>query len=197
MEKHNLSRENDILPIEELFAKPDNSRKQTEETLSPFLYSPQKLREHNASMRPPPEPEANKTLETGQQPAQKTKVESQAASKPKQASKKVRPIFWAIAGFAVGVVFWHFVGFWSFIEDAVLKGPEQTQFSRDLLENSNLQKSQFSLPKDQNLVPQDHVSCIALVLDRRTKQTYSVPCKPGRRFKQGKNNLRTASRIDY
>ena len=30
-----------------------------------------------------------------------------------------------IAGFVIGAVFWHFVGFWSFVSDVILKGPPE------------------------------------------------------------------------
>lgn len=32
-----------------------------------------------------------------------------------------------IAGFVVGAVFWHFVGFWSFLSHVVLKGPAEAE----------------------------------------------------------------------
>lgn len=32
-----------------------------------------------------------------------------------------------IAGFILGAVFWHFVGFWSFVSQLVLKGPAETE----------------------------------------------------------------------
>ena len=31
----------------------------------------------------------------------------------------------AVLGFVVGAVFWHFVGFWDFVRNVVLKGPER------------------------------------------------------------------------
>lgn len=31
-----------------------------------------------------------------------------------------------LAGFVIGAVFWHFVGFWSFVSNVILKGPEES-----------------------------------------------------------------------
>lgn len=35
---------------------------------------------------------------------------------------RLATIGWGLAGFVVGAVFWHFIGFWSFVNDIVLKG---------------------------------------------------------------------------
>lgn len=49
-----------------------------------------------------------------------------ASVAPEPAIGSVRGVLAAAAlGFLVGAVFWHFVGFWGFVRDIVLKGPDR------------------------------------------------------------------------
>lgn len=77
-------------------------------------------------------------------------------------------LLWSAAGFLAGAVFWHAVGFWRFISDAVLDpapGPAQmAAVSRP---------SQVSLP---TIYLVDAANCTALVLERKTNSTVMQPC---------------------
>lgn len=64
---------------------------------------------------------------------------------------------WALCGFLIGAVFWHFVGFWSFVTTIVLKGPETIQ-------------------EGAPVVTHRVANCTMLVLDRRHGGTTSEPC---------------------
>lgn len=48
--------------------------------------------------------------------------------------RRARPVLTGllsgVAGFIVGAVFWHIVGFWSFVSQVVLKGPDEQQLQR-------------------------------------------------------------------
>jgi hypothetical protein len=62
---------------------------------------------------------------------------------------------WGLSGFVIGAVFWHFIGFWSFVEKIVYSGR----------------------PEDQShYVAQYGTECTAIVLDRETREVASVPC---------------------
>lgn len=69
-------------------------------------------------------------------------------------SRVVPSIGWGIAGFLVGAIFWHFVGFWVFVSQVVLKGH----------------------PEEVRAVAQTGIACTELVLNRQTKQTEAVSC---------------------
>jgi hypothetical protein len=51
-----------------------------------------------------------------------TQAEALAAPRKRarsRAAKNRRPWSWAVAGFLVGIVFWHLIGFWHFVGDVV------------------------------------------------------------------------------
>lgn len=52
------------------------------------------------------------------------------ARPPAAAGSRLRPWLFAVAGFFFGVVFWHAVGFWAFVSEAVFSGP-RSQIARD------------------------------------------------------------------
>lgn len=123
----------------------------------------------------------------------------------KPAVGKRKPILWGVVGFILGVTFWHFIGFWSLVEKAVFneaeigavhKSLDQTQLKKPV----QFVKSQDALSKDAssqrpNLqANKDHVACVALVMDRKRKETFSQPCKPGVQFAEGASEIQTAAR---
>lgn len=60
---------------------------------------------------------------------------NQIASAPqanKEPARRGRPILYGIAGFGLGVAFWHAVGFWTFVSEAVFTGP-RTQEARAVI----------------------------------------------------------------
>lgn len=65
---------------------------------------------------------------------------------------------WALCGFLIGAVFWHAVGFWSFLTTVVLNGPEEIQIVE---------------PQSMPLL----ANCTVLVLDRRHGGTRAEPCR--------------------
>ncbi len=77
---------------------------------------------------------------------------------------------WAGLGFVVGAVFWHFVGFWSFLSGVVL----------DRIPSANA--AVISAAPDRPLAGQppiivvDTNRCTMLSLDRRTNLTVGQPC---------------------
>lgn len=81
---------------------------------------------------------------------------------------------WSVIGFLMGAVFWHFVGFWSFVSDVVLAGHPSASFDRsrsDALQIEAVQTAAGS--RDAPLVI---ASCTALQLDRKTGAISSGVC---------------------
>ena len=78
---------------------------------------------------------------------------------------------WATIGFVSGAVFWHAVGFWTFMSELVLNGREASA-SQDLpLAGADIETG--SLPRIYHVNPQN---CVSLVLDRGTNYTAARPC---------------------
>ena len=61
---------------------------------------------------------------------------------------------WGLLGFLVGAVFWHFIGFWGFISDVVLRGH----------------------PDDIRIIAQVGPECTEMVLDRTTGAVTATAC---------------------
>ncbi len=61
---------------------------------------------------------------------------------------------WGALGFVVGAVFWHFIGFWGFVSDVVLRGH----------------------PDDTRVIAQTGRDCTELMLDRETGLVKSIAC---------------------
>lgn len=98
-------------------------------------------------------------------------------------------LVFSIAGFVLGAIFWHFVGFWSFVSHMVLKGPEEqiaaqrettARVQRTVKEAGRLKDS----PQAKAFVPlvpsvrtaPEVAECAALSLDRKTGRVDQVPC---------------------
>lgn len=78
---------------------------------------------------------------------------------------------WSVIGFLLGAVFWHFVGFWSFVSEVVLAGHSAEQ--------PRPAASQFVTTSETSAGSHDvplAVACTALVLDRRTGATSAGGC---------------------
>jgi len=77
-------------------------------------------------------------------------------------------LVWGGLGFLAGAVFWHLVGFWSFVSDVVLDRTPAAHAS-------------VAVPPPPRTVPPkvvliDADRCTALALDRRSKLTMARPC---------------------
>lgn len=81
---------------------------------------------------------------------------------------------WSVAGFVGGAVFWHFIGFWSFVADVVLAGGTAGGV------DSATRKPQQQLVRmaDAEMINSTDAAatCTALVLDRRTGVTSADDC---------------------
>ncbi|MBN9277657.1 MAG: hypothetical protein J0I57_08480 [Hyphomicrobium sp.] len=73
--------------------------------------------------------------------------------------RRAAPLVWGFAGFLIGAMFWHVIGFWGFLSDVVLKGPEP-------------QASVVVNEAPTAMLP----NCTTLALNRATGMTTSVPC---------------------
>lgn len=86
---------------------------------------------------------------------------------------------WAVIGFLIGAIFWHFVGFWSFVSEVVLAGhaPDRiTEASRPLA--SVAEEAPAAVPLQKGALALG-ASCTALALDRRTGRTSAAGCSEG------------------
>lgn len=83
---------------------------------------------------------------------------------------------WSIIGFLGGAVFWHFVGFWSFVSNVVLAGGPAVEAvpsaSRHALRAE--QPSGWVRMAEASVAP---ASCTSLFLDRRTGVTSARACE--------------------
>lgn len=80
---------------------------------------------------------------------------------------------WSVIGFLFGAVFWHFVGFWSFVSEVVLAGhalPSEQSRSAGA-RHATFQTAES--PYDAALAV---AWCTSLVLDRRTGATAARDC---------------------
>lgn len=64
---------------------------------------------------------------------------------------------WGLLGFLIGAVFWHFIGFWSFVSEVVFVG---------------------NAVRDERLVEQSGPLCAQFVLDRSTGTISGEACPP-------------------
>jgi hypothetical protein len=90
---------------------------------------------------------------------------------PAKRRRGPRPgVIWAASGFIAGAVFWHAVGFWSFISDVVFNKDERTWTlgAAEVAGNANI-----SLP---TIFLVDPANCTALALDRSSNSTLVLPC---------------------
>ncbi|WP_439542100.1 hypothetical protein [Hyphomicrobium sp.] len=85
---------------------------------------------------------------------------------------------WSVAGFVVGAVFWHFIGFWSFVADVVLAGGPAAGIDKAARGQPQQQLVRMA---DAETVASTVVAaaCTSLVLDRRTGITSAGACHAG------------------
>lgn len=98
-------------------------------------------------------------------------------------------VVFSVAGFILGAVFWHFVGFWSFVSHVVLTGPAGGAARKDPGRNTQVTKEQVIkepgrlrdgaraiVPLVSTLAPEVE-DCVTLALDRRSGRTDLLPCR--------------------
>jgi hypothetical protein len=76
-------------------------------------------------------------------------------------------LVWGGLGFVAGAVFWHLVGFWSFLSEVVLDRTTGPQAAEAASAPTGL---------SAKVVLVDSATCTALALDRRAKLTLALPC---------------------
>lgn len=100
------------------------------------------------------------------------------------AAAQTRPLVWGLAGFLVGAVFWHLIGFWVFVSEVVLKGPELGQPAAVARDETALRLRDLAARSAGYRVRSGSAACVALALDRRSGQTRPTACietpHPGR-----------------
>lgn len=95
---------------------------------------------------------------------------------PTPRSRARTAIVWGGAGFILGAVVWHFIGFWQFVTTVVVKKSEDDV----VVTPSRPSRVLAALPREQPAVAataelEPH-ACTALRLDRQTGETMPVPC---------------------
>lgn len=83
---------------------------------------------------------------------------------------------WAVIGFVVGAVCWHFIGFWGFMANVVLAGGPQTDADRAML---SARAERTGLQRVAGWASADTSRCTTLVIARRSGVTLSKPCADG------------------
>jgi hypothetical protein len=82
-------------------------------------------------------------------------------------------IAWGGLGFITGAIFWHAVGFWTFLSDVVLKAPDTTAKAALAVGAAVPGRSKTTLPTIYMVEP---ANCTALALDRQSNRTLLQPC---------------------
>lgn len=89
---------------------------------------------------------------------------------PRKARRTLRAaLLWGALGFFAGAIFWHAVGFWTFVSEVVLNRGGGAAFTREAA------AAQPELPVIYLIDP---ASCTALELDRTANRTAVRPCPP-------------------
>jgi hypothetical protein len=88
---------------------------------------------------------------------------------------------WGGLGFVTGAVFWHAVGFWTFVSDAVLSGVPKPGIELNAGQSLAQQGPLSDIaPDPRRALPTifmvDPTNCTALELDRRSNSTAQRPC---------------------
>mgnify|MGYP001210713177 CR=1 FL=1 len=104
--------------------------------------------------------------------------------------RSARPAWWAVGGFLAGIVFWHLVGFWSFVSEIVFNQDEAaSRFAaiEPLVLPPPSQPRQAAAARgaatpaggDAGSAPAAlSANCSALILDRNTGAVRLGPCRP-------------------
>jgi hypothetical protein len=103
-------------------------------------------------------------LASGRMPSARDEPENS----PRSTRRLRGALLWGGLGFIAGAVFWHLVGFWSFVAEVVLD------------RTAAAQASVVAPPPASNavhgVVLVEAARCTTLVLDRRSNLTMALPC---------------------
>lgn len=72
-----------------------------------------------------------------------------------------------LAGFVVGAVFWHFVGFWDFVSTLVYAPPQ----------SALVQQAPVAPVENRAALSVSYANCASLILDRTSGLTSVGPCR--------------------
>lgn len=86
---------------------------------------------------------------------------------PKSAGRLRAALLWGGMGFVAGAVFWHLVGFWSFVAEVVLDRTAAAQAAAAAPPRSNGVPTVILVKADR---------CTTLALNRRSNLTVAAPC---------------------
>lgn len=97
-------------------------------------------------------------------------------------------MLWGFGGFLLGMLVWHFIGFWTFITTIVLKSPAASttfelveQVERLVHDPKRSQKLSATADEPGSASTAQHErrrQCSAMVLDRQTRITSVASCEP-------------------
>jgi hypothetical protein len=93
--------------------------------------------------------------------------------KPKRRRSVRSALAWGGLGFVTGAIFWHVVGFWTFLSDVVLKAPDRAAKAALLSAAAVPARPKTNLPTVYMVEP---ATCSALALDRQSNRTMLQPC---------------------
>ena len=120
--------------------------------------------------------------------------------KPQPNSKR-KILFAGVTGFAIGIVFWHIVGFWAFVGDVLMTGSSENSEIISRLEktihSNRVAGSEFRQASHQANETSARVNtdaCTELVMDRVSRTTYAAPCAETVKQRLSSSPLQTASR---
>jgi hypothetical protein len=106
------------------------------------------------------------------EPSRPVDAAKPGAEIPRKPRRSVRTaLLWGALGFFAGAIFWHAIGFWSFVSDVVLNREGGTVFARAAA--ARLDAPPQELPV---IYLVDPASCTALELDRAANRTALRPC---------------------
>lgn len=83
---------------------------------------------------------------------------------------------WSVIGFVLGAMFWHFVGFWGFVSEAVLAGGPIAAIEQRAAEPARRKSQADALPQWVQVAEASAPACTLLALDRQTGLTSARPC---------------------
>lgn len=81
-------------------------------------------------------------------------------------------LLWGALGFFAGAVFWHAVGFWTFVSEVVLNREDSAKFARQAAAGPDA----LAQPELPVIYLIDPANCTALELDRTANRTAVRPC---------------------
>jgi hypothetical protein len=96
-----------------------------------------------------------------------SRIVSTRSNAPKSTGRLRAALLWGGMGFVAGAVFWHLVGFWSFMAEVVLDRTAAAQAAVGAPPRSNAVPTVILVQADR---------CTTLALKRRSNLTVAVPC---------------------